>query len=155
MTKEIRIGALAVIAIIGLIWGYKFVKGENLFSKSTVLTTKFDDVTLLSVSSPVFIRGLKVGTVTDIRLDESDLTKMIVEFAIEGNFKMPKSAVVSMKSEGLVGGNVLAIDFDKLCSGPDCVQEGDELKSKTMGILSSLLGEDEIENVAMCLEIAN
>lgn len=152
MTKEIRIGALAVIAIIGLIWGYKFVKGENLFSSSTTLLTKFDDVTLLSVSSPVFIRGLKVGTVTNIRLDEEDLTKMIVEFAIEGDYKIPKNAVVFMKSEGLVGGNVLAIDFDNLCTGPDCVEDRDFIKSKTFGIISSLVGEEEMENIAGTLK---
>lgn len=148
MTKEIRIGALAVIAIIGIIWGYKFVKGQNLFSQSTSLQTTLSDVTLLSVSSPVYIRGLKVGSVTDIKLNEKDLKEMIVTFSVEGDFKMPKDAVVFMKSEGLVGGNVLSITFDHLCSGPDCIQDGDMLKSGTLGLLGSLVSEDEILNVA-------
>lgn len=147
MNKEIRIGALAIIAIIGLIWGYKFVKGQNLFSPSTTLQTTLDDVTLLSVSSPVFIRGLKVGSVTNIDLDENDLSQMIVTFNVEGDYKIPKSATVFMKSEGLVGGNVLSIAFDKLCNGPDCIEDGDMLKSGTLGLLGSLIGEDEINNI--------
>ncbi len=146
MSKEIKIGILTFVAILGTIWGYKFVKGENLFSRSMILTTTFEDVTQLSVSSPVYIRGMKIGTVTDIDINEENLTEMIVSFKVEGDYKIPKDAVVAMRSEGLVGGNGLAVNYDKICND-NCVKSGDHLESQTLGLLGSLVGEGEVEEV--------
>ncbi len=147
MSKELKIGILTFIAILGTIWGYKFVKGENLFSRSMILTTSFEDVTQLAVSSPVYIRGMKIGTVTDININEENLTEMIVSFKVEGDYKIPKTAIVAMRSEGLVGGNGLAISYDKVCNG-NCVESGDHLNSQVLGLIGSLMGEGEMEEVS-------
>lgn len=151
MSRELKVGILTFIAILGIVWGYMFVKGQNLFSRSLTLQTTFEDVSKLAVSAPVYIRGLNVGSVSDIDINEEDLTQMIVELQIEGEYKIPKDAKVYMISEGLVGGNALAIKYDVVCNGTNCASDGDFLESRTESILASFIGDGDLENVTESL----
>lgn len=146
MSREIRTGILVLVAIIGTIIGYKYVKGNNLLSKSTVLKTKFSDVSQLTSSSPVYIRGLKVGHVSKVDINRENLEEMIVTFRIDGDYGIPKNAEAILQSEGIVGGSGLAISYDHVCTN-DCAENGDILKSKSLGLLGSLVGSDEISEL--------
>lgn len=146
MSKEAKIGILTFLVLVASVWGYTFLKGKNLFSSSNTYFTVFDDVTDLSVSSPVMINGYKVGTVTKISLDLNDVKKMKVIYEVEGDeFGIPKDAVVVMKSLGFVSGRGLFLEFDKVCSGADCAENNSELQGKVVGLLGSMLGEGDID----------
>jgi len=146
MSKEAKIGILTFLVLVASVWGYTFLKGKNLFSSSNTYYTVFDDVTDLSVSSPVLINGYKVGTVTKISLDLNDVKKMKVTYEVEGGeFGIPKDAIVVMKSLGFVSGRGLFLEFDKVCSGADCAENKSELQGKVVGLLGSMLGEGDID----------
>ena len=68
MSREARIGLLALISIGSLVWGYKFLKGKNLFKSSYTFYVEYKQIDGLNVSTPVFINGMEVGTVQDIYL---------------------------------------------------------------------------------------
>ena len=62
-TKEMQIGLVAVAGLVILFFGMKFLKGLSMFSEGNTYVVLFDDVTGLAASSPVYVNGVKVGTV--------------------------------------------------------------------------------------------
>jgi phospholipid/cholesterol/gamma-HCH transport system substrate-binding protein len=145
MSREIKLGAFAFIVLLVAIWGYTYLKGENLLNKSFTFKTTFTNVTQLNRSSPVYINGYKVGSVLSIFLNPEKLNEVIVEFYVENDYKIPTNATVNMISDGLIAGRALSVAFDKQCSGPDCAKKGHMFPGKTIGMIQSMLGGDATE----------
>ena len=144
MSREVKVGLLAIITIFMSIWGYKFVKGSNMFKSTKTFTTTFDDVTGLNGSSSVFLNGLKVGQVLSIKLNPDNVKTMDVVYNVDGDIPIPQNAVAQMKNEGVMGGKFIAISFDKPCTGPDCAKSGQELQGEVVGFLGSMIPEGEM-----------
>jgi phospholipid/cholesterol/gamma-HCH transport system substrate-binding protein len=144
MTREIKIGILTFITILGMVWGYTFIKGSNMFSRSLEFYTIFSDVTGLEVSSPVSVNGYKIGLVKSITLNPDNVNEMIVRFAIQGKMSVPKSTKVLLKSEGVVGGKFLDLLIIEQCKGQDCAQSGAFLPGFVVGLLGSMFSADDI-----------
>lgn len=144
MSREIKIGLLTFFVLVTMIWGYTFLKGRNLLTTNTELFTSYSDVTDINVSSPILVNGYKIGTVTKIKLNPSDVKKMDVYYLIDGDYKIPKNAIAKIKSLGFVAGRGIFLEFDKECSGSDCATSGDMLKGEIVGLLGSMIGEDEL-----------
>lgn len=140
MTKETKIGLLSVIVIAIMVWGYMFLKGRNLLSKSKIFHTVYEDVTDLNISSPVMINGFKIGTITDIKPDPANVKQMLVTFVVEGEYGIPKDALAVLYTVGVIGGKAISIEYDKVCSGENCARHNDSLKGKVRGLLDSMLG---------------
>ena len=113
MSREIKIGILTFIVLVTMIWGYTFLKGRNLLTASNELFSTYEDVTDLNVSSPVLVNGYKIGTVTKIKLNKTDVKKMDVFYLIDSQYKIPKNAQANLKSLGFVSGKGIFLDFDK------------------------------------------
>lgn len=146
MSREFKIGLLTFLVLISLIWGYTFLKGRNLLTKSVELYSTYSDVTDLNVSSPVLVNGYKVGTVTRIELNSQDVKKMNVYYLIDGDYKIPKNAIAVLKSLGFVSGKGIFLQFDKECQGADCVAKGDKLEGSTLGLLGAMLGDVDVSD---------
>lgn len=130
-SKEVKTGALALAAILILIFGYNYLKGKNLLDPSRTFYAVYSDVEGLSQSSPVTINGLKVGQVTRIDfLNESGL--LVVEFTVDKGFKFSKNSLAQIYGGGLIGGKSLAIvpeyESDLIAKSgdtlPSAVEEG-------------------------------
>lgn len=107
-TKELKTGILAVVAIVILIFGYSYLKGQNLLDSSRIFHAVYADVEGLSPSSPVTINGMKVGQVTQISfLDERGL--LVVTFNVDNDFQFSKNSLAQIYGGGLIGGKSLAI----------------------------------------------
>jgi phospholipid/cholesterol/gamma-HCH transport system substrate-binding protein len=146
MNKEVKIGALVLVVAVAMIWGYNFLKGQDIFSRSLNLETNYAFVDQLSPSSPVLINGVKVGNVTAVDLDQNNVNNVVVKFTIENVGHIPKNAVAALKSTGVMGGKALTIEFDKPCSGNgDCLEDGDKLQSKSVSLINSMLGENTLD----------
>lgn len=144
MSKEARLGLFAIIVLAMAIWGYKYLKGQNILSKSYTFKTTYSDVSQLSISSPVLLNGLNVGSVTAIKINKENLSEMVVTFDIEKDYKIPKDAVALQVSDGIINGKAIAIKYDNLCSGANCAKTGDVLEGKVVGLLGSMVGQDEV-----------
>lgn len=146
MSRELKIGILTFLVLVTMIWGYTFLKGRNLLTKSVELYSTYSDVTDLNVSSPVLVNGYKVGTVTKIKLNSQDVKKMDVYYLIDGDYKIPNDAVAVLKSLGFVSGKGIFLQFDKECEGSDCVKKGDRLEGSTLGLLGAMLGDVDMSD---------
>lgn len=102
------------------------------------LTAKFDRVDGLNPGSDVKISGIKVGTVVSEKLDPSTYLA-IVTISLQSDVKLPLDTVAQVSSEGLLGGNFLA-----LVPGSDekNIQPGGEIKYTQAPVnLMQLLGK--------------
>ena len=147
MSREFKIGILAIITIAVVIWGYKFIQGKNLFSRSNTFHIIYDNVDQLTVSAPVLINGYEVGNVTNIQLNPDDVNNIIVSIEIKGEIDVPKDAKALLTTKDIMGNKIIEIKYDKYCSGEDCSKSGDYLEGGYMGLMDKLLGAGEQEKV--------
>ncbi len=147
MRREVKIGILALVAILGAVWGYAFLKGRNLLTNSYTFYAKYENIDQLPVSAPVLASGVQIGTVSRTQLDPADLKTVIVEMDVEKRFNVPSNTVASLISTGIMGQKAIELKMPGPCSGPDCAKSGDYLKGEVVGLMKSMLGEDTLDDV--------
>jgi phospholipid/cholesterol/gamma-HCH transport system substrate-binding protein len=148
ISNETKIAVLAIVAIALGIWGFKFLKGQNLLVTSKTLYVKYSNVQDLRTSAPVFIRGLQVGTVKDIFIDKTDDQTIIVVLNIERGFDIPKDAVATITSPSFMGGRAIEIEFTSSCEGDSCAQTGDFLQGSSRTFLAGMIAPGELDMYA-------
>lgn len=151
MSKEIKLGALALIAMIVSVWGYKYIKGQSLFQERATYYTSYTDVAGLEKTAAVTVNGYKVGAVTNIVVNPKDVKLMDVYFQINGSYNFPKNTIVKQKPDGLVGGKLLALVYTEPCTS-NCALDGDFMTGQIIGMLGSMLGEDELSSAGQQLK---
>lgn len=88
-TKEIKIALTAIVAIVLLFVGINFLKGVNLFKKSNLYIIKFNDITGLAVSNPVYANGYAVGIVREITYDYDHPGNVAVGVELDSKMRVP------------------------------------------------------------------
>lgn len=146
MSNELKIGLLAAFAIAVTIWGYKFMQGKNLLNASNAYYVKYENIDQLTTSSAILIRGLRVGTVEEIRLDD-DMKTVIATLDIDKEIRIPKDAEALVVSTSIMGGKAIEIVFDNACSGADCAERGTYIKGRVQGAIESMLGTDNVQGL--------
>ncbi|MEL6389518.1 MAG: MlaD family protein [Bacteroidota bacterium] len=147
MSKEVRIGIISIAAIAVMIWGFQYLKGKNILSTVYTYEAAFPDVEGLYVASNVEINGLRVGSVSDITLNPEDLKTMVVTFDVEGEYGIPKDAVILNSFGTITGGKKIVIQYDALCSGDNCAPSGHRFSSGYRGMLQAMMGDDGLGDV--------
>ncbi len=145
MTKEIRIGLLAIVALALMLWGYKYLLGKNLLERSQTFYVEYDNIDELKISDPVLINGFQIGTVQAIYLKPEDLQTIVVELNIERNITLPRNTVAALKSASMMGGKQIDLEYEGVCAGDDCLQSGDHLKGRSFGLIQSLIRPNELD----------
>ena len=108
ITREIKTAILVICSILLFIWGYSFLKGQNLFNNHKKLFVEYDNVEGLFASAPVTISGKIVGKVEKITLNTNG--KLLVEIQInEEDFPIQKSSLAEIYEPGFIGGKQIAI----------------------------------------------
>ncbi|MCG9912390.1 MAG: MlaD family protein [Flavobacteriales bacterium] len=140
INKETKIGIVLVLAIAGAVWGFNVLKGSNLFSRSRTFYAKYQNVSGLTVSSPVKVNGFKIGQVTDVRfLPGSTTGELLVQFKIDNkDFNFPKDSKARIVSSGLLGGNEIVIVPGKSSM---YAEKGDTLRSELEAGLQQQVNE--------------
>ncbi|MBA6155368.1 MCE family protein [Tenacibaculum sp. S7007] len=141
MSKELKTGIVAVVIIALFIWGYNFLKGQDLFSAgSRHFFVEYNNINGLNEASQVTINGLKVGKVDQIVFNNSPEKKgnLIVKISLSTDFNFSKNSIAKIYSASLMGGQNLAIvpKYD----GENAVS-GDFLKGEVESDIFSSVGE--------------
>ena len=107
---ETTVGIFLVFGLLCI--GYMTVKlghvsllGDNTYS----LFARFTTVSGLRAGSPVDMLGIGVGRVGRLTMDQKD-RKAVVEIKIQKDIRVYDDAIVSIKTEGLIGDMFLSID---------------------------------------------
>jgi len=98
-TKEIKIATIAVLGIIVLYFGMNFLKGLSLFSDDNKYYIRFNNISGLSASNPIFADGYQVGTVKGINYDYQHNGAIVVTFDVDNNLRIPKGSSAEIVSD--------------------------------------------------------
>lgn len=102
--REIKVALVFIAAIFLLYFGMNFLKGIDIFSTSKKYYGRFDQLNSLAASSPVYIKGYKVGQVSRIDYDFTVEHPFLVEVTIESDIKLVEGSQIALVSDGLLGG---------------------------------------------------
>ncbi|RAJ16191.1 MlaD family protein [Olleya aquimaris] len=137
LSLEVKTAILVILGIIFFIFGFSYLKGNNIFDSNNTYYTEFD-YNALSISAPVSIKGNTVGKVKEIKYDfESGKTR--VAFSVDNNLEFSKNSTIRLFQTGLMGGNALAIIP---ANDNQIAQDGDFIKSEVkQGLVNSLTND--------------
>ena len=103
-TKEIKIALVSIFGIVVLFFGLQFLKGLSVFSNDNTMYVAFTDATGLSVSSPVYANGYRVGVVKALDYDYDPHGKIVAEVGLNKEMRVPVGSRAELASDLL--GNI-------------------------------------------------
>ncbi len=104
LSRELKIGIVAIITIALLIWGVNFLKGIDIFKSSDTYYSLYDNIDGLIESGIVYLRGFKIGNVSEIKFDARGSGKIVVRYSIKERVKIPENSVFLIYSSSIVSG---------------------------------------------------
>ena len=100
ISNETKIGILAIVAIAFLVLGFNFLKGKNLFDKNDKLYAVFPKVTGLLNSNAVYLNGLQVGRVYDIKERTKNINDgIVVTINLSRDVNIPANSVTYISAD--------------------------------------------------------
>jgi phospholipid/cholesterol/gamma-HCH transport system substrate-binding protein len=127
IANETKIGVLAAVAIVLLILGFNFLKGNSLFDHTKKLYAVFDNVEGMEVSNNVQISGLSIGSVSEINASDKDLKGgIIVTIILKKDVHIPKNSIAVINS-GIISSSSIIIDKG---DATEYLSDGDTLATR-------------------------
>ncbi|MDR2118105.1 MAG: MlaD family protein [Tannerellaceae bacterium] len=111
-TQEAKIGIITIIGLTLLYIGINYLKGINLFQPSNQYFVSFNNVKDVTISSPVFVDGFRIGLVRSISYDYSTTDKIKVEISLEDEMRINRGSYVEIV-RSFLGGAELHIHLNK------------------------------------------
>ena len=125
ISKEVKIGIIALITLIGFFWGLNFLKGINIFKPTNEYYATYDNIEGLIKSAVVYLRGYKVGSVRDIKFDKKKPGKITVRFALEEKVNIPKNSIALITTSSMISEikdiNLILSDSREICRPGDTI----------------------------------
>ena len=138
ISREVKIGFVAIITIAVLIWGWNFLKGINIFKPTSSYYVVYDNIQGLIESGVVLLNGYKVGHVSEIRFDKDDVNRIVVEVSMDENVRLPDGTAMLIKNSSLVSNIKDMIIL--LGEGPGYHEAGDTLVGAMEKDITELIG---------------
>ncbi len=136
MSREFKVGLLAIISGTILYVGFNFLKGIDLFSTTNKYYAYYDNIDGLTVSNPVTLNGFTIGRVSEIEIVQDKANQVKVEFAINQDIVVGKSTSAMLTTD-LLGSKSVVLE---VVEGDQQLEDGGIIKgSLDQGIMGSLL----------------
>lgn len=123
-SREFAIGAIGMAALLLVYFLINFFKGIDLFKMGERYFVRFDNVSQLANSSPVYINGFKAGNVQGIHYDYTDMKSVIVEMEIDKKLRIPRGSMARITTH-MLGGADMSIT---LSDSREFIAPGDTIK---------------------------
>jgi len=102
-SKEMIIGLVSIIGLSFLYIGINYLKGINLFRPINHYYVTCDNVSEVTVSTPVYVGGFKVGLVRDLIYDYKNNGQITIEINLEKSMRINKGSYVTIDRTFLSG----------------------------------------------------
>jgi phospholipid/cholesterol/gamma-HCH transport system substrate-binding protein len=109
ISKEFKVGLLAIVAIVTLYFGFNFLKGIDLFKDTNNYYALYHNIDGLTVSNPVVINGLSVGRVSNIDILQDKGNIVSVEVNISSNIKLRKGTLARLVNTDFLGSKAIEL----------------------------------------------
>ena len=148
MKTEIKVGLVGFAILVLLFVGIKFLKGVDLFNSETTYYAIYDNVSGMHESNYIYLNGMKVGYIKDIKMIGERAEKFKVTISIDSKIKLPKDSKIVFYSADILGSKALRLELGEskeLLSSKDTLATDIEL-----GMLDKL--SSSIEPMAQNLD---
>jgi len=109
LSNETKVGILAIAAIVILVLGFNFLKGNNIFSNPPVFYAKFTEIGSLEKSNLVKINGLPVGTVYAVKQADKRVDFIIVEIHLNRDILIPDNSIAFIDAS-ILGSAIINVE---------------------------------------------
>jgi phospholipid/cholesterol/gamma-HCH transport system substrate-binding protein len=106
---ETLVGAAVMLAAAVALWAASAGGRAAQASNSYLLTARFDQIDGLAIGSPVFLAGIRIGSVLRIELVPGTL-KPLVTVTVRSGIAIPADSAALIMSDGVLGGKFLRIE---------------------------------------------
>lgn len=144
ISSETKVGITVLLAAIAAVVGFRFMSDVPILSQSQKIETTFARADGLGSGSQVFIRGVKVGSVSEVQLTASDSVHVTMRLDIDR--QLPKGSVAYLTSLGLIEGKSIVIELGE---SDEYIEFGGTLEGtyvesmmETLGSRGTELGDD-------------
>ena len=144
ISSEAKVGITVLLAAIAAVVGFRFMSDIPILRQSQEVTTTFQRVDGLGTGSQVNVRGVKVGSVSDVRLTPADSVQ--IRMRLDMQRPLPRGSVAYLTSLGLIEGKSIVIE---LGDSQEPVAYGEEIEGvyvesmlETLGSRGDELGDD-------------
>lgn len=110
INNELKIGFWAIVAIVVMFYGMRYLKGINSFKEGQFYYLSCDKVDGLAVSSHITLHGLKVGMVRSMEYDAKSKDIVVLLNVYDSDMKIPRDSRVSVKGD-LLGTSEIVIEM--------------------------------------------
>jgi len=144
ISKEAKVGVMALLAIIMLYFGFHILKGSDVFSRTYKYHIVYDNIDGLTASNPVLLNGLNVGRVQEIKLLQNRQNHLLVTIDVQKGIVIPQGTGAVLADGGLLGGKVIHLSMGT--GAP--MKDGDTLMAKKESGISAVLQEKALPLVS-------
>jgi phospholipid/cholesterol/gamma-HCH transport system substrate-binding protein len=116
MSKEFKVGLIAVVSGVILYWGFNFLKGTDFFSPTNKYYAIYENVNGLNKSNPVIVNGLTVGRVSAIKLRQGGENKVLVELNIDQDIVLGFGTLATLSNTDFLGSKGIVLTIGDLNS---------------------------------------
>jgi phospholipid/cholesterol/gamma-HCH transport system substrate-binding protein len=156
--NELTVGALTIVGIIAFVLGYKYLKGEDIFTRSKYIICYADMANGLLPSNQVLENGVGIGRVSEVKLsrDAKYPNKATFVLKLDNDVDVPldsKFKIVALDMLGKMGISLLRGESKLYATEKDtlyCISSGSpidevvgmvtEMKPKLDSLMSSVTG---------------
>ena len=136
LTKEAKIGIVTIISLGLLYFGINYLKGVNLFKPVNHYYVTVNNAKDVTVSSPVYVEGFKVGLVRSLAYDYENTGKITIVISLDNDMKVNKGSYIEIASSFLSGAS-LNLHLNKYVS--EYMKSGETIEGR--------MGEDMMESI--------
>lgn len=142
LTREVKVGIMAVVAIFVLYFGLNFLKGIDIFSSVNNYYATYENIGGLVPSSPVYVKGFKVGQVEEIKYDFTQRESFVIKISVSNDIKLPKGTIVQLYDDGLMGGKAIQLIYAPVELTQAMYEPDDTIASEVgIGLMGQLAGD--------------
>lgn len=138
LNKTQLIGLFVVLTLAALYFVINYLKGEDIFKKRVTYYAIFENVEGLTPTSPVYIRGLKVGSVESIKYNNKNWT-FTVQLSVKTNYAVPSNSKIEIYSADILGGKSIRVNLGNANTD---AKDGDTLSSATIPDMLSVFSSE-------------
>lgn len=117
---------MTIVALVMLILGFNFLKGKDIFNRTTKIYAIFEKLGPLEKSNLVKVNGVSIGTVYDIEPTDENVSSIKVTISLTRNVNIPANSVAYI-SPGLVGASTIIIEKG---TATEYLKNGDIIKTR-------------------------
>jgi phospholipid/cholesterol/gamma-HCH transport system substrate-binding protein len=102
-SKYVKLGLLVVITLAILFWGLNYLKGNDVFKRSSYYIVVYERIDGLLEANKVTMNGYQIGQVKNISFAPNKSGNLIVTLMIDSDFKIPVNSLAQIVSSDIMG----------------------------------------------------